>query len=68
MPKIMYEISAHFINYLPTAILPQSIQTADAAMSTGPVKSVKKTFIMQCLSCSSYLTNCFRFMMFSSPP
>ena len=37
----MYEISAHFINYLPTAISLQSIQTANAAMSTAPTGNKK---------------------------
>ena len=41
----MYEISAHFFNYLPIASSPQSTQTATAAMSAAPTGKKIESFI-----------------------
>ena len=40
-PKIMYEISAHFMTHLRIATLSQSTHTATAAMSAAPEGSKK---------------------------
>ena len=42
----MYEISAHFINYLRIATLPQSTQPASAAISTAPTGKKTKSGIL----------------------
>ena len=41
--EIMYEISAHFINYLRISTLPESTQTANAAVSTAPTGKKTKS-------------------------
>ena len=42
IPKIMYEISTHFFDYIPIATSPQTTQKACAAISIAPTGKKSK--------------------------